>query len=409
MAFDMLVREGHENCRYCGQCLQQCTYLSLSPSEAVEEIHRLREGDPVHTLDSKCISCYSCETFCENSGHPYLAMQQRRRDRYRLEGLPRQVLFMLTSGHKNFRAVSHRYMSVSDKALLGQWAENEKQECFDDLLFPGCNLLTTPSLADIELLEDVTVAGSLDRCCGEMFFRLGLIDEAQATARKLEAFYAKKKIKRMLFVCPAGYNMFQNVMPDLFDVHFDFEKIYFTDWLIERMAQGKFEVKHPLQGDFRIHDSCHARVLGDPFLAKVRQVIELLGGKVITDPHPCDGKGSGKGSGEEYCCGAAAGAQTLSVVGVLRAAHKAMKQQAKKPSGQTVAYCTGCALTLTLTGILLPGSVQVQHLLQLVAKAGGQERRSTMRSLLIPSVRAILRDGTPTLFSRKRGFISNIK
>lgn len=397
MAFDRLVREGNAACQMCGMCLTQCPYLDIGRDEAMEQMRLLRSGLVSKEIENRCISCYSCETYCPNGGHPYLAIQSVRRDRYRREGVPENILFMLSSSKRNFRNRALRYMRSEDRRLLTMWKDNAGEDQFDEVLFPGCNLLTTPALADSAVLNGVTIAGSFDQCCGEMYFRLGMIDEAKATAQKLEAFYAAKKIGRMLFVCPACYHMFSRVMPLLFGVRFDFEKVYFAEWMLQRIETGQFEVKRPLDADYSIHDSCHARVMGETFTDKVRTLVEVLGGRVVSS--------NGNGSQDGFCCGIAAGAKSHSVIDVVRVARRAMQAQAKNPGSRTVAYCTGCALTLTLTGLVIPRAIDVRHLIHLAARAGDLPEPASMRSLARPAVRAILRDGTPTLLSRKRGHV----
>lgn len=398
MNFDLLVSQGDENCRLCGLCLQKCPYMNVGTATAVYLMKELRAGGSPRKILKACVSCFSCESFCPNHGHPYFTMLSRHQERYTEKGLPESIIFMLTNGDRNFRNCAAEYMDNRSSELLDQWKENENQECFDEVLFPGCNLLTAPKLADSGLFDDVPIAGSFDLCCGEMFFRLGLIQEAEKKARQLETFFAEKKIKTMLFVCPACYNMVKRVLPELFGVNFDFEKLHFVDWILDRISSGDFKVVNPIGGTYSIHDSCHARVMDEPFTHKVRKLIYLLGGEVE--------QRSIKAFADGYCCGIAAGAKSHSVVDVIKVAAHAMKRLNHGKKAKAVAYCNGCSLTMTLTGIILPGSVDITHLIHLVSKAGGYKDIEPMKTLARPAVNAIVRNGLPRLLSIRRRKLS---
>lgn len=394
MKFDEVVAQGNESCIRCGECLTKCQYISISGERAVLEIKNLRDGKEVKLIDRECISCFSCETYCPNDAHPYLAILYRKHKLYHQNGVSDQVLYMLHAPKKNFRKDALNYMKPEAKALVDQWKKNEDKTEFDEVVYPGCNLLTTPMLATNGLFDDVPIAGSLERCCGEMYFRLGLIDHAERIAKQLEKYYAGKKIKKMIFICPAGFHMFSRVMPKFFGVHFDFEKEFIANWFLKKIKSGDFEIKDKVEKDFVIHDSCHARVMGKDFLGSIRTLITELGGNII-ETNGNEGK----------CCGVAAAARSHTVLDVFKIAHTAMKDYPWLSKTKTMAYCTGCSLTLTLTGLVLPRSVPVLHLLQLLTMAKGQNNRQSMRYHAFPAARALIVHGLPLLLSRSRNYL----
>ncbi len=396
MEFDHLVAKGAENCRLCGRCLSVCGYLGLDIPGGKREMTLLRNGETTPVLDKKCVSCFACEAICPNDGHPYLAIQNVRRKRYKEKGLPISVLYMLYNERTNFRTRSVKYMKSSDKEILKKWAKTEQEDSFDEVLFPGCNLLITPSLGDSGILEDIPVAGSFERCCGEMLFRLGMIDQAGEKAKRLGRYYQKKKIGKMVFVCPACFNMFKNIMPSLFGVDFDFEKEYFAHWLLNKITHGEFEVKSPLVEKYQVHDSCHGRVMGNEFTEKIRTLVKIFGGEIenSTEEAGIDG----------HCCGIAAGAKSHSVLDILKVAGRARKNFKKAPEAKPLAYCTGCSLTLTLTGMFLPGAPSLTHLLHIANQACGFKKPASMKSLAWPAIFSVL-EGTPLLLSGKRDFL----
>ena len=393
MGFDQVIREGNANCRLCGQCLSRCAYLDLDRNEAISEIRKLRSGLATKIVEDKCVSCYACETFCLHGGHPYLAILDRRRSRYRREGITKSIEYMLLPSTGYFRSDAIQNLAYTDKIRIRSWSLNAKEDMFNEIVFPGCNVIVAPNLLSSGFLSNIPVVGSIELCCGEMIFRLGLIDEAERIAHKLEAFWKTKKIRKMVFICPACYNMFENVMPQLFGVKFNFEKVFIVQWLLNRIKTGDFRVKRPLLGQYCIHDSCHARVLGPQFMNEVRDLIRELGGEVVEPPR----------TGQDgLCCGIASASMKYSPIDIGLKANRVLKGHAPLKEAQSMAYCTGCSLTLTMAEMILPSSVRWMHLLHLVALAGGFRVPRSMRSLAFPAMRAIVTKGVPKLFSKER-------
>ena len=391
---DLKLHEGARNCTQCGECLYQCRYLSLSRTKAIQEVRRLRRGEPTPYIDKNCISCFSCEPVCPHDAHPYLAILDKHRQRYEQIGLPETILFMLSTKEDNFRKCTIRRLDKNNAEMVDSWFENDRNiTTFDDVLYPGCNLMTFPGLLQTGILGDLPIAGSPDHCCGEMFFRLGLLDEAQQRAQVLAEHYQQKRIRRMIFACPACYHMFARVMPKFFGVQFDFEKIFITDWFVEQLRAGKLEIVKPLNREVQLHHSCHARVMGDEFLSKIIDFVDLLGGRATMT--------NGSPHHEGICCGVASAASDHSVIDILLAARRAMIEFSKSPS-PPVAYCGGCALTFTLSGLAIPGAVSFEHLFHLASSAFGFGQLPSMNAVAWPAIRTILRDGTPLLLSRKR-------
>ena len=286
----------YEDCDLCGDCLVRCQYMHLTRAEAVEEMKRLIAGEPTRFVHDKCISCYACDAFCPHDCRPYELILKSWHQRYREKGLPVRASYLMPASSPNFRTDIVKRLNTREKELLRQWRETPPEG--EVVLYPGCSALTLPHLLDAAFMRGVTVSGDFDLCCGEMYFRQGLFDVVERVAEKLTAYYRGRDIGTMLFVCPAGLNMFRNVLPGQFGAEFDFEKKFLGTWLLEKVESGEIEIERKLQRSVAVHDSCHARILGGEVMDTARSLYSLMGLEMREMEHNRE---------EGYCCGFAAG------------------------------------------------------------------------------------------------------
>ena len=323
-------------------------------------MRRLDAGQATPHLDRHCISCFACNAFCPHDADPYGRILQRFQVRYWRHGLPQRAHYLMPTADKSFRTDVLRSLPADERALVRQWAEREPA---GDVLYPGCNLITSAFLTFSGIFDELTIAGSLDLCCGEMYFRMGLLEKARRIAERLSEYYADKPIKRMFFVCPAGYHMFTRVLPERFGAEFNFEKIFIADYLLDQFDHGRLNIRRPLDQTVVVHDSCHARVLGPGFMDQVRRLFRRLGVSLVEAEHNREGG---------YCCGIAAGAPRQSPVDLAQVALSAHRDYKDTSAGQVATYCTGCYLILGMLQPPRPFGLPVTHLLALVAEAVGR-------------------------------------
>jgi Fe-S oxidoreductase len=377
-----------DRCQECGDCLVNCRYTDFSREEAIQEIKKINKGDASGIL-KKCISCYACNAFCPNDAHPYERIIYNWNDRYIKEGLPIRAGYLLPGRRPNFR--EDLPYSPEERALHKKWGSCEPPA--KTVLYPGCNLLSMPLLATGRIFDRLPVWGNWDLCCGEMYFRTGIFDKTEETAARLSRFYRDKDIEEMVFICPAGYNMFTTVLPEQFGAIFNFKTTFFTDWLNNEIDKGSFQIKETLNSSAVIHDSCHARILGDEFMEKQRKLLERLGMTVYETP-------LNKVNG--LCCGMAAGANRFSIVDLTKNSLKQLTALDRADGKGIAIYCTGCLLMLSTARMIKPFGKQMFHILEYVRKAMGEKvpRQNMSRALSI--VKGIARHSAPYYFSSKR-------
>lgn len=376
-----------DTCEECGECLVNCRYIDFSREEAIREIRKINRGDTADIL-KKCISCYACNAFCPNNAHPYERIIEGWNRRHREDGMPLRAAYLMPGTRPNFREDIPFYSS--EKALLRQWSRPDPPA--ETVLYPGCNLLAMPFLSTGRIFDLLPVWGRFDLCCGEMYFRTGNMDKTRQVADNLTRFYKGKGVEEMVFVCPAGYNMFTSVLPQQFGAEFDFHTTFITDWLMAALDDGRLSVTHPLSGSVVMHDSCHARVLGDDFMESQRAILRRLG--LNTCETPLNKK-------HGLCCGMAAGANHFSVVDLVKNAMRQLLTLDRAEGDAIVAYCTGCLLMLSCVRPLYPMGKPLVHPLEYIRRAMGETvpRRNIRRAMTITA--GILTHSLPRYFSRR--------
>jgi Fe-S oxidoreductase len=382
-----------DNCKECGECLVNCRYMNLSRQDAIDEIKKINKRDLASSkVLKKCISCYACDAFCPNGAHPYERIHYNWDYRYKIKGLPMRASYLMPSRQPNFR--ENLPFSPKEKALHKKWASDVPPAKV--VLYPGCNLLSMPRLAEGAIFERLPVWGRWDLCCGEMYFRMGLLEPTARIAEKLTEFYKDKNLDEMVFICPAGYNMFTNVLPKQFGAKFPFKTTFFTDWFLNELDKGTFTIKHKLNKSVVMHDSCHARVLGDEFMDKQRILLKQLGVTIHETP---------KNKKHGLCCGVAAGTNRYSVFDLSIAGIKEIFTLDRASGDDIVAYCTGCLLTLSCFRLLNPFGKRLVHPLEYVREAIGEKVTRTNQKKAFWALLGIMTHALPAYLNPKRFYV----
>lgn len=380
----------YDRCTLCGECLLRCRYIRLGPAEAVAEKKRLIDGSPTRKVLQKCISCYACNAFCPNECRPYELILKRWFERYQKNGLPVRASYLMPLTRPDFRVDMVKKMSVKEQALLRKWQKTPPEG--EVLLYPGCNLMALPHLVDAGFMKDIVISGDWELCCGEMFFRAGFFDVVERTAEKLSSYYRGGKIGTMLFACPACLNMFARVLPGQFGAEFGFETEYLIACLLKKVEAGEIELKRKVGKKVTVHDSCHARILGDPVMESNRLLLSLLGVEIEEMKH---------NRLEGLCCGLAAGANRFSPLDIYLAGIKELWQAQMTGARELALYCGGCDIAFNVIRRTFPTAQPVRHVLEYLKAAACGEEYSPARKRSFFMLLNIVANSFPKLFSSR--------
>jgi heterodisulfide reductase subunit D len=357
-----------ESCDICGLCLNQCPIMELPIDQAKTEFKKLINGEETEVL-TRCTSCMTCNNFCPNESHPYELILYRWYERYKEKGLPLAAKFFLPCQFPNFGSVLLNQLPEDEKKTVDSWAKLEKRE---EIFYPGCNMIFLSYLSFSKLFENLTFMGSQELCCGEPWYRIGVLETSEQIAKKLEKQFQNLGVKKMITPCLAGCNMYRNVYPR-FGAKFDFEIIPVLDWLWEKIDQGKLKIKSKIDMTITLHDNCQAKPFGSKYFDLSRKILETIGVKVVEMEHNRD---------KSLCCGMAAFAGSHSVEDILNAATRRYKEAVDTGAEALALYCGGCHWVLTIAKILSQGKTPIFNLLELVQMATGETppHRNTERA-----------------------------
>ncbi len=387
-----------DRCTLCGECFHRCPVLRLPLETARREMQALMEGKDSPVLRD-CTSCLACNLFCPTDARPANLILDRWHEAYLREGLPARARYFLPHARPNFRTDILDRLPPDERAAVARWGRDDPAPEF---LYTGCNLLTAPYLTFSSLFAGLAIRGSLDYCCGEMLFRMGLYEAVEQVARRLTYWFRRLGARRVYLLCTAGLNMFQNVLPQF---GADFSGIQFQHYLpvvLERLRSGDLRVVRPLAQEVTVQDSCHARALGPSFADLPRQILEAVGVRVREAPHSRQ---------EQLCCGIGGGFSHTSAYHpfrILLSARTTSRDHRRARADATCVYCAGCLEMMSVARFADPNRRPVMHLLELVQWAVGETPRRRQGTLAWQFLLGAVRRQFPRLLSRERFWLEEL-
>ncbi|HIE16957.1 MAG TPA: (Fe-S)-binding protein [Dehalococcoidia bacterium] len=397
--FDIFASFRKDKCTLCGECFNRCPVMQLPIDEAVREIKRLMAGEETKRVLQHCTSCFICNFVCPEHCNPTQLILQRWHERYSAQGLPLRAEWFIPHYKPNFRTYVLERLPADEQKMLKAWSDLTSCK---EIVYPGCNYITSPYLTRTSLLEGLEFRGSLDVCCGEMYYRMGLFEQIEQVANRLDRYFGKLQLKKMLIPCTAGYNMFNNILPR-FGFKPDFEIQHLLVWLWQRIEEGGVQIKNQVELRATIQDSCYGKMFGEEILDIARRILAKVGVEVAEMEY-C--------RHNSLCCGIAGGFSPGSGYSPFRIASSTIRSlrcaQATRANA-IVVYCAGCLQMLSTGKILYPTRMPIYHLLEILQMAIGETplRRQNHRGKLF--LLGMLQHQSPKLISRKRFQVQTIE
>jgi len=283
-------------------------------------------------------------------------------------------------------------MTPREKEILTSWSDMTPAR---EVCYPGCNMITTPLLTQTRALEGLEIRGTLEQCCGEMYFRMGLFDQLRQVAKKTQAYFDHLEARKVTILCTAGYYIFTQVLPH-FGAEYSFEMESYLELLKRRLDSGGLSFKKDLGMRVTVQESCYGKQFGPGYMAIPREILAMAGVEVIEQEHR-----------EEcmLCCGIGAGFSPASAYNPFRMVPSTIKTMASaKRSGAdaVVTYCSGC-MQMFSTGLLLYRTgLPVYHILEIIGMALGEQPEHYGGRLGWNMMLGTLRHQGPALLSRSR-------
>ena len=382
-----------DKCLECGECFHGCPVMALPLERARAERIKLNRGEGSDLIVTRCTSCFACNFTCPENCNPaqqILALWNRE---YGERGMPLRARYYDPNSVPNFRTHVVARLPDDERALVEKWKDLSPAE---EIFYPGCNFITVPYLTKTKLLAGIDIRGSLDTCCGETYYRMGLFDEVGKVARRLESYFKRIGVKRMIIPCTAGRNMFTNVLPK-FGVTFNFEIVHMLPWLWGRIESGEIEIKKKLRMSVTIQESCYGKIFGDGAMDLPRKLLERIGVTVREESLARE---------RALCCGIAGGFSPRSAYhpwDITMSTFRSLGLAKRSGAYAIAVYCAGCLQMLTVGQIVHPfNNMPVYHVLELLQMAIGEEPARLNRKRARTMFAGVMRHQMPNVLSGKR-------
>lgn len=203
------------------------------------------------------------------------------------------------------------------------------------------------------MLNKVAILGDEETCCGDPARRLGEESRFQEIVLNNKQIFEKYDIKRIITICPHGYNVFKNEYPE-FGVKLE---VYHHSQIIQRLiSDGKISVKEGKE-ILTIHDPC--------YLARYNKVVEpqrkiLIKLGVVKEP-PRRGE-------KTFCCGAGGANYWYDVPEEKRISHIRFEELTATGVSTIVTLCPFCNAMLSDAKRTKESAVAVKDIAEVVAE-----------------------------------------
>ena len=315
-------------CVRCGRCQDVCpAYLSgkpLSPKALIQDlksgmVHNLDEKDPPSIIGTiiqeetiwSCTTCMACVEQCPLFINPMDKVIEMRR--YRVLGcgsLPDEARPMMRNleifGDVNGRGAAHREDWSFNLGVPHIGTDGLNAEI---LLWVGCSGSFHPRYQEamramVKILKTggvrFGVLGKEELCCGDVARRLGDEEVFLSLARRNIASFKKYNIKKIVTLCPHGFNTLKNEYRALEGG--DFEVVHAVEFVLELIKKNKISLKYPVVKQVTIHDPC--------YLGRANHIYEPLREMIKSVPG-IDFKELRRNRENALCCGGGGGRMWL--------------------------------------------------------------------------------------------------
>ncbi|MFZ0451605.1 MAG: (Fe-S)-binding protein [Desulfatiglandaceae bacterium] len=321
-----------EACVSCGRCEEKCpAFLSgkpLSPRKVMgsilKQMGQVRRDAPdpdnplfPYLMDAisadeiwSCTTCMACVEQCPVFIDPVDKIMDMRR--YQVLGcglLPDEARPMIRNleifGDVNGKGVAHREDWSFNLGVPHIGADGLNAEI---LLWVGCSGAFHPRYQEamramVKILKAGEVRfgilGKEELCCGDVARRMGDEEIFLDLAMKNIASFEKYHVKKIVTLCPHGFNTLKNEYGALGG---NFEVMHAVEFVLGLMKEKKISLRYPVAKQVTIHDPC--------YLGRVNHIYDPLREMIRSVPG-IDLKELRQNRENAFCCGGGGGRMWL--------------------------------------------------------------------------------------------------
>ncbi len=313
-------------CTRCGRCQDNCpAHLSqkpLSPKKLLQDLKKHMEdkgfsksedaanraliGDIIEneTIWS-CTMCLNCHEHCPVFETTVDKTIEMRRYLVLMEAnFPQEVQAVFRNMENNSNP-----WGVGSHSR-GEWAKDlgvktaAESEDFDILFYVGCagafdDRYKKVSIALVKILQKAgikfVILGSEEGCCGDSARRIGNEYLYDTLVQQNIAVMNNYNIKKIVAICPHGYNMLKNEYPQHGG---NFEVYHHSEYILDLVKTGKIRLKKTEQKKIAYHDSCFLGRYNNIY-DQPRELLKGIDGLSLVEMD--------RNRNRSFCCGAGGG------------------------------------------------------------------------------------------------------
>lgn len=372
--FDYLHRIMVDACTNCNRCVDVCPATKagrpLSPRSLVNKISA---ADPDKTLFEigvledevwSCTTCGACMMSCPvYIRHVDYIVDLRRSLVFESKIDQKKSDLLMSLSQYGNTLMQSNYGRHDWLKELGVKTAGENPG-FEYLLWVGCMGSFDNRARDIikafvtilkeaGLLDKIAILGDEETCCGDPARRLGEESRFQEIVLNNKNIFSKYNIKKIITICPHGYNTFKNEYRR-FGV--ELEVWHHSEFIAKLIEEGKIKVGRG-QEIFTIHDPC--------YLARYNKVVEPQRKIVIKLGELREAELHGE---RTFCCGAGGANYWYDVREEKRISHIRLEQLMETKASTIVTLCPFCNAMLSDAARTKEVKVAIKDVAEVVAE-----------------------------------------
>ncbi|MEZ0320103.1 MAG: (Fe-S)-binding protein [Pyrobaculum sp.] len=202
------------------------------------------------------------------------------------------------------------------------------------------------------MLEKTAVLGDEETCCGEPARRIGEESRFQEIVLNNRELFKKYNIKKIITICPHGYNVFKNEYKR-FGVELE---VYHHVEVIQKLIEEK-KIRVAGKGSYVIHDPC--------YLARYNKVVEPQRKIVVKLGELREPPRRGE---KTFCCGAGGANYWYDVPEEKRISHIRFEELVSTGASTIITLCPFCNAMLSDAKRTKESPVEVKDIAEVVAE-----------------------------------------
>lgn len=289
-----------EACLQCGRCHDVCP-ASISEKElSPRDIMRKLQSNVTKNESSKfvpgivsrehlydCMQCGACSEVCPSGVDPMDKIITLCTNQALCSGNYTKISNSVFDNIEDYGNVFGKTYSSSNLEILKEYFPHISKNTNNGyLLFIGCVGRYSDSHLDIlkkfsHIMKkaglDIYILGDEESCCGDAALSKGNEFVFRKTAEKNISNFEKYNLKKIITICPHGYNIikkeYRTISKDIFP-NYKYEVFHYTEILKEIAEKDQLDMTNIINKDFVFHDPC--------YLARYNPEVEI-GRSLLTD------------------------------------------------------------------------------------------------------------------------------